>query len=99
MHQEFSFETSLCSEYERLLTICQKALDNWKNRREQIVSSGTSGKQVAAELLRLQANFAKANAQLQQHKGNCELCCLVAQIGGHDFAAISNSALDKKCSA
>jgi hypothetical protein len=99
MHQEHSFNTTVCSEYERLLTVCQQALENWRYRREQITNSGSSGKQVAAELLRLQANFAKANAQLQQHKGNCELCCFVSKMGGHDFAGMSDAVLGKKCPA
>ncbi|MGB7846684.1 MAG: hypothetical protein WBL63_13795 [Candidatus Acidiferrum sp.] len=99
MHQELSLNTAICADYDQVLTVCQKALEKWRSRREQIASSGLSGKEVADELLRLQADFAKAYSRLQHHKLNCELCLFVSKIGGHDFAGISNVVSNKKCPA
>jgi hypothetical protein len=97
MHQEHSFKTAACSDYERLLATSQKALENWRVRREQVAISGLTGRQVAAELLSLQADFAKAYSRLEKHEGQCEICAFVSKIGGHDIAGISDSSMDRKC--
>ena len=99
MNQEFSFKTAVCTEYERLLIVCQKALDNWRSRREEISASCMSGKETADELLRLQADYAKAHSRVEKHEEGCELCRFVSKIGGRNNAAISNFALDKRRSA
>ena len=96
MSTELSFETAVCTEHEKLLIVCQKALDIWRNRREEISASGLSGKQIAGELLRLQADYAKAYSRLEKHEDNCELCRLVSKIGGRDYSGISHTALDKR---
>jgi len=96
MNSEISFKTAVCTEYERLLTACQYALESWRSRREEIARSRLHGKQAGNELLRLQANYAKAYAQLEQHKENCETCSFVSKIGRRDFAAVANSVLDRK---
>jgi hypothetical protein len=96
MYTERSFRTAVCAEHERLRTVCQDALEKWRARREEISAAGLSGKQIADELLRLQADYAKAYSRLEKHEGNCELCRFVSKIGGRDYAGISSAALDKK---
>jgi hypothetical protein len=99
MNSELSFKTAVCTEYERLLFVCQKTLEIWRNRREEVAHSDLHGKEAAAELLRLQADYAKAYSRLEKHEDNCELCRFVSKIGGRNYASISESALDKKRSA
>ncbi len=96
MNTELSSKAAVCTEQEKLLIVCQKALELWRNRREEISASGLTGKQSADELLRLQADYAKAYSRLEKHEDNCELCRFVLKIGGRDYAGISNAALDKK---
>lgn len=96
MLSELSFGSAVCTEHERLRTVCQGALEKWRGRREEISASGLSGKHVADELLRLQADYAKAYSRLEKHEDNCELCRFVSKIGGRDYAGISNPSLDKK---
>jgi hypothetical protein len=76
--------------------VCQDALERWRRRREEISAAGLSGKQIADELLRLQADYAKAYSRLEKHEDDCELCRFVSKIGGRDYAGISSAALDKK---
>ena len=96
MNADVSFKTAVCTEYERLLTACQNALESWRSRREEIAGSRLRGKQAGDELLRLQAYYAKAHAQLEKHEENCETCRFVSKIGGRDYTAIANSVLDRK---
>jgi hypothetical protein len=96
MHTERSFRTAVCAEHERLRTVCQDALERWRRRREEISAAGLSGKQIADELLRLQADYAKAYSRLEKHEDDCELCRFVSKIGGRDYGGISNAVLDKK---
>jgi len=96
MNPELSFKTSVCTEYERLLNVCQKALERWKSQREECASAGLTGKKVADELLRLQADYAKAYSRLERHGDKCELCRFVSKLGGRNNASIPNGVLDKK---
>jgi hypothetical protein len=96
MNTELSFKTAICDEHEGLLSACFQALETLRKRREEIVTSGLSGKEIAGELLRLQADYAKAYSRLEKHENNCELCRFVSKIVGQNNAAISNPALDKK---
>lgn len=96
MGTELSFKTAVCTEHEKLLIVCQKALEIWRTRREEVSASGLSGKPIADELLRLQADYAKAYSRLEKHEDNCELCRFVSKIGGRDYSGISNAALDKR---
>lgn len=96
MNAGISFKTAVCNEYERLLTACQNALESWRSRREEIARSHFRGKPASDELLRLQANYAKAYSQLEKHEENCETCRFVSKIGGRDFATIANNVLDRK---
>jgi len=96
MNAEFSYKTAVCTEYERLLSVCVQSLNSWKNRREEIASSGLKGKDVGDELLRLQADYAKAYSRLEKHEDNCALCQFVSKIGGRNHASISTAILEKK---
>lgn len=96
MNQKLSFKTAICNEYERLLITCQKAMELWHNRREEIAASRCIPKEAADELLRLQAAYAKAYSRVEQHNDLCALCRFVSKIGGRNHAAISNPALDKR---
>ena len=96
MSAKLSVKTAVCAEYERLLAACRNALENWRNRREEIATLHLQGKQVGDELLRLQADYAKAHSLLEKHEENCQTCRFVSKIGGRDYTAITNAVLDKK---
>lgn len=78
------YKTAVCSEYELLLKECQAALEIWEQRRNEVCESHSSGKQAGAELLRLQANFAKRYAVLRRHVDECDLCQFVSKVGGRE---------------
>ena len=84
MSKQLSIKTTVCSEYQRLLEECQDALEIWNKRREEVSQSGLIKTAEGDELLRLQANFARAYAVLQHHSRDCELCELVSRIEGRD---------------
>ena len=96
MNTEYSFKTAICSEYENLLFECQKALVNWRDRREQVASFGFASKKTSDELLKLQACYARAYSRLESHDEKCELCRFVSKIGGRNHAAITTAALERK---
>jgi hypothetical protein len=95
MNEGLSFKTAVCTEYERLLHECQRALEAWRNRRDQVAKARLTGKQIGDELQMLQANYAKAYANLNKHDRHCELCQFVSRIGGRQYAAASNSGSEK----
>jgi hypothetical protein len=82
MNKEPSIKTALCGEYQRLLEGCQCTLEIWNERRAEVSISRRIKKEEGDELLRLQANFARAYAMLQHHSKECELCELVSQLEG-----------------
>ncbi len=84
MSQKLVFQTAVCTEYERLLGECKAALDAWEERRQEMIESGLTGKEVGDGLLRLQANYAKAYTLLRNHVPSCELCEFVSKFGGRD---------------
>jgi hypothetical protein len=84
MSKQLSIKTTVCSEYQRLLEECQGALEIWNKRRDEFSQSGSIKTEEGDELLRLQANFARAYAVLQHHSRDCELCDLVSRIEGRD---------------
>jgi hypothetical protein len=96
MKPEYSFKTAICTEYENLLFACQKALESWRARREQVATNGFASRKTSDELLRLQADYARAYSRLESHADKCELCRFVSKIGGRNYASISTAALDKK---
>ena len=96
MNSELFFNTAVCSEHERLFFLCEYALNTWKDRREEISNSGLQGKEVAAELLRLQANYAKAYSNLERHEDHCDTCRFVSKLGDRNHARISHVDLNRK---
>jgi hypothetical protein len=80
-NQSKAFKAEFCSAYEDLLAQCQDALAAWSARREEAWHLGLQGKELGAELTRLQANFAKSYARLQKHTHECALCEFVANLG------------------
>lgn len=84
MRKEIAYKTAVCGEYERLLKECQANLEIWEQRRNEICDSRSSSKQAGAELLRLQANFAKSYAVLRRHVDECDLCQFVSKVGGRE---------------
>jgi hypothetical protein len=96
MSTEVPFKTAVCTDYEKLLVTCKNALDRWRKRREEVLAAGLSGDKVANELLRLQADYAKAYSRLERHEHECGLCQFVSKIGGRDYSSISTAALERK---
>ena len=88
MKAEFSFKTAVCTDYENLLIACQKALETWRKRREEVAKFGSNGKEASDELLRLQADYAKAYSRLEKHQDKCELCYFVSEIGRRNAESI-----------
>jgi hypothetical protein len=84
MSKQLSIKTTVCSEYQRLLEESQGALEIWNKRRSEISQSGLIKMEEGDELLRLQANFARAYAILEHHSRDCALCELVSRIEGRD---------------
>ena len=80
-NQSRAFKPEFCGTYEDLLANCQDALAAWSARREEAWHLGLQGKEPGAELIRLQANFAKSYARLQQHTHECPLCEFVSHLG------------------
>ena len=88
MNAEFSFKTAVCTEYESLLIACQKALETWRKRREEITRLRSSKREATDELLRVQADYAKAYSRLEEHQDKCELCRFVSEIGNRNSEII-----------
>ena len=99
MEGELFYKTAFCSNYERLLCVCVQSLNTWRNLREEIADSGLTSKEAGDELMRLQADYAKAYSRLENHKDNCELCHFVSKISGRNYASLSTAVMDKKDSA
>ena len=74
MNSTVTYKTAVCAQYEILLNECVAALEAWDERREQIVQSHLSGKEVGDEMLRLQADYAKAYTALRKHVSKCAIC-------------------------
>jgi hypothetical protein len=89
----------ICTEYETLLILSQRALESWRNRREEFTRLGMRDKKTADELLRLQANYAKVYSRLMLHEDDCEICGFVSNIRARNYASTADAALDNKCSA
>jgi hypothetical protein len=99
MEGELFYKTAFCSKYERLLCVCVQSLHAWRDLREEIAGSGLRSKEAGDELMRLQADYAKAYSRLENHKDNCELCHFVSKISGRNEASLSVVVMDKKHSA
>jgi len=99
MEGELFYKTAFCSNYERLLCVCVQSLNTWRKLREEIANSGLRSKEAGDELLRSQADYAKAYSRLEKHKDDCELCHFVSKISGRNYASLSTAVMEKKDSA
>ena len=80
MSKQLPAETIVCSEYQRLLDACVSAREIWKKHRAGIHRYRLVGKETGDELLRLQANYARAYYVLQYHAQQCLRCRSVLRI-------------------
>ena len=96
MESGLFYKTAFCSTYERLLCACAQSLDVWRDLREEIASSRVTSKEEGDELIRLQANYAKAYSRLEKHKDSCELCRFVSKISGRNEASLSVAVMAKR---
>ncbi len=98
MNTQLSVETAVCTEHERLLAECERALETWNEHRAEFCVSRLSGKAAGDELVRLQAKYARAYTVLQRHTHNCLLCQLESGAQGlgseNSSAAHSDSTLN-----
>ena len=74
MSVELKERIGVCDEYERLLEASHRAMRTWNEQRMIICQSGARGREVDLQLLREQAKYAKAQAQLQKHIRECVRC-------------------------
>ena len=81
MNTVISVETAICSEHQRLLAECARALETRNEQRAQFSKSHPITKEAGNELLRLQANYARAYTVLARHEHNCSFCQLVSRAG------------------
>ncbi len=93
MNKQLCVETAVCSEHERLLAECEQALDNWNDHRAELCKSYPIGKEAGDELVRLQANYARAYTVLRKHEHNCLLCQLMERDSENGSDGYSDSIL------
>jgi hypothetical protein len=84
MSKQVSVNSSICSEYQRLLEESQRALEIWNEHRAEFCQFRFIGREAGDELLRLQAKYARAYTVLQNHERSCSLCQLASRIEGRD---------------
>jgi len=94
MSKQLSVNTSICSEYQRLLEESQGALEIWNEHRAEFCQFRFIGREAGDELLRLQAKYARAYTVLQNHERNCSLCQLASRIEGRDSENSSDTLSD-----
>ena len=84
MSKQLFVETAVCSEYQRLLEESQTALEIWKETRAEVCQSRLIAKEAGDELLRLQANYARAYTMVRNHVHGCSRCQLLSRIEASD---------------
>ena len=96
MNHQFSVETPVCTEHQRLLAEFQKALETWNEHRAEFCQFRFIGREAGDELLRLQAKCARAYTVLQNHDRNCSLCQLASRMEGRDSENSSATLFDNE---
>jgi response regulator of citrate/malate metabolism len=86
-------KTGICEKYQTLLEECERALASWNERREKVSQSRLVRKDAGDELLRLQANYARAYTMLQNHLHQCTFCELVRRLEGRGESENSSDAV------
>ena len=94
MNNQFSVETAVCTEHQRLLAESQGALEIWNEHRAEFCQFRFVAREAGDELLRLQAKYARAYTVLQNHERNCSLCRLGSRIEGRDSENTSRTLFD-----
>ena len=84
MNTTVSYKTAVCAEYEIMLKECEAARRNFNEHREDIRRLQPRGKKFADQLLRLQADYAKAYNALRKHVRSCEICQFFAKNSGRN---------------
>ena len=80
MTKQLSATTMVCNEYQQLLEDSLRARETWNERRNETCNSHLVGKETGDELLRLQANYARAYTRLRKHVQSCLRCQPVSRI-------------------
>ena len=96
MNKQFSVETAVCTEHQRLLEECQRALEIWNEHRAEFCQFRFIEREAGDELLRLQAKYARAYTVLQNHEHNCSVCQLVSRVEGRDPENSSDALSDNE---
>jgi hypothetical protein len=94
MSRQLSVNTTVCSEYQRLLDESRRALEIWNEHRAEFCQFRLIGREAGDELLRLQAKYARAYTVLQNHERHCSLRQLVSGIEGSDSENSSDTLSD-----
>src|SRR5260370_42333411 len=84
MSRQLSVNTTVCSEYQRLLEESRRALEIWNEHRAEFCQFRFIGREAGDELLRLQAKYARAYTVLQIHERHCSFCQLASRMEGRD---------------
>lgn len=90
MKNELSFKTAVCSTYERLLEKSQAKYEVWESRRKAVCEARSNVKEIGDELLRLQADFAKAYNDLRTHVHICKICQFFSKTGQCEDSSVGN---------
>jgi hypothetical protein len=90
MSTAFAPRLAVCPDYQRLLHSCQKSLAAWQQRRTLAERGGLDGQISRGELKRLQDEYARAHASLENHEQFCQTCQYIAKVGGLDFESLSS---------
>jgi hypothetical protein len=80
MTKQLSTTTMVCNEYQQLLEQSKRTRDIWDECREEICRSRLVAREIGDELLRLQANYARAYTLLRKHVNTCRRCEPVSKI-------------------
>jgi hypothetical protein len=87
------FTTAVCDRYEDLLKESQRAWNIWDGFRERVSQSCLRSKVADDELRNLQARYARAYAELQNHSRSCLTCRRVAQLNNRTNSRIEEAGL------
>ena len=90
MSTQLSINTSICSEYQRLLEESQSALEIWDEHRAEFCQFRFIGREAGSELLRLQAKYDRAYTVLQNLAHNCSLCQFEGRDSEHSSDTLSD---------
>jgi hypothetical protein len=82
MNNQVSVETAVCTEHRMLLAECQRTLEIWNEHRAEFCQFRFIRREAGDELLRLQAQYARAYTVLQNHERNC--CQLASRMEGRN---------------